>query len=1434
MDWNSFNTHGDSHEHAFEVMCNIIFEAWCKNEYGNRIIHFSFVNGTGGDGGVEAYAILDDKSIIAVQSKWFRDKIEASQIKQLSDSFNTAIKIRPNLKQYIVCLPRDLGSTRYSRNNTPAHTTEENRWELFVEQCKTVDPTVDVVLWSETKLLERLVTPSLQGVYNFWFKRTEAFDNAFNISFNKAIGSWAKENYIPDIYSEGVIHETLSLNFGSYAYSEKRYNSLKNLFNEMDALRHSYGDLISLGIPKEEKDIEEKIKNDISVLDEWLDLLRSNESLIRDGEIVRFNDDFELSCKEDDLKNSSLHFGKYAFFYDIEKTLNSIYETYYKFRRLFEINSDNRIVFLGNPGSGKTTGIVGEMSQWLEETTHLPILVHAKDFARGDNWCSILQRTLGLSSDWNENEMFTSMENVALLRRHPNPDGIGIVPKVVICVDGVDEADWCFWREKINEVKAFAEPYPYLRFVFLSRPYVFDKWYELDYRQCFKSLPMNGDVPVTKLLDAYFSKYRITIGNNHWIKQVLRTPLSVRLFCDVYSNSSVEKLDKNTTAITRLFKKKIDSIEDRYKDRITESFPAGYMKNVLCILADLFIDNNPITYSCIKESVSDQFRNSIDIILDCLSQEGFIFHYYNNTDDFSSQELLYSWGMQPAFDYLIAQKTFRAIDHGKEIRITEETGVSQMLALIVAEEKGKLLSEYNNVEIDESTLFSLSCYMLSNASVCAAGAFRDYLFELVNTSVDRFRYVVNKVIIPTSGIYDHPVGARFLDCFLRGFEHSVVRDIWWSIPAYLRNSSEADWHSSIDLDFEYIELATDDNAFTKPLVLAWSLSSVNNEVRRSARLKLSKWGIVNPISFFELLIYLSDLNDEQVLEDLFSIAYGIAFDPNVEQEYLIRLCTWILENVFSKSGLIKYENSFIRHFCSGIIKIAVSRELMVVGSEIAINPPFKNANHYLEIAPEAAKSVRMSGFLAIDYDLARYVLCDELDEFFKTSFDTGLYHTETEHFLEFYKNKYKIHDLTVDGLIISMAYQYLRSQGWDASVFWHYDEKNNMGIDNAIRNTYHQADHGAMSAVMTITEKNVWISRHKMEAFFADVLPYDYRRNEDDSTYINNYALLESFTNLFQEITNDSIRFKKSKWFHMETLTKIGTDTINKNTIENWMQHGQVPDFEEWIFNYETSILLNSFTHSKNNYAGIEETIWISSGIVNQQTFKVFIDNLDLYFDARYELTRVNDFTTQFDDVRCCSPIEACLVYPELESNRDICFDANGKRIRIKKMVSSCLCKDEVETEKTYIFPSNIARTLLDITYCDGYQFFNEKGEVIADYYTNREPFNTSQEILLVNKDALNSALRKHHYKMFWVFRVYRNPSLKVYEQYPSILHDTDRTYIVWKENRKVVFKEFVDVEMPRQNNICYDDPLMRLIQSYSSVDCTDTDDKSKSNDIEE
>jgi len=192
------------------------------------------------------------------------------------------------------------------------------------------------------------------------------------------------------------------------------------------------------------------------------------------------------------------------------------------------------------------------------------------------------------------------------------------------------------------------------------------------------------------------------------------------------------------------------------------------------------------------------------------------------------------------------------------------------------------------------------------------------------------------------------------------------------------------------------------------LALAWSLSSVNNTVRQRSRYKLTTWGISNPLEFWKLFEKCISINDIQVLEDIFAVSFGIALDQFISDEYLVTASKWFVENLFSNEGLKKYENVVLRYYGAGIVKIAISHGLIDVGLHQLVTPLYSYDSDYLPLCRDALDSERMRGYQAIGYDLARYVLCDRLDDFFKTDYITKKYPYKTDEFIKKYETKYSL------------------------------------------------------------------------------------------------------------------------------------------------------------------------------------------------------------------------------------------------------------------------------------------------------------------------------------------------------------------------------------------------------------------------------------------
>ena len=128
-------------------------------------------------------------------------------------------------------------------------------------------------------------------------------------------------------------------------------------------------------------------------------------------------------------------------------------------------------------------------------------------------------------------------------------------------------------------------------------------------------------------------------------------------------------------------------------------------------------------------------------------------------------------------------------------------------------------------------------------------------------------------MLPLSRDCEHPLGVMLLDEFLNGFEKPAQRDILWSVPGYLRNSTGKRWYQSetFALEGDNYLLDSEDTHEGCPTVYAWALSTVNNSLRKLYRNRLMEWAHLVPEEFYRLFLKFSSVNDPQIKSDLFSI-----------------------------------------------------------------------------------------------------------------------------------------------------------------------------------------------------------------------------------------------------------------------------------------------------------------------------------------------------------------------------------------------------------------------------------------------------------------------------------------------------------------------------------------------------------------------------------
>lgn len=628
MDWTKFQTYSESNTKAFETLCNQLFENWCYEEFRDNIKFFQVVNGAGGDGGVESFTVLNDGKIIGLQAKWFRESINSSRINQIKKSIETALKIRPQITKYIVCAPRDLSSITGKGDNA-----EDKRWNDLVNSMKNKYPDLELELWNDFRIDKELHKESSVGILKFWFKNSEISEEKIKNNFEVSKSSWLESKYEPKLSQFGVINNRLCQLLGKEDERLYFYNIFSNFINLVYAYNNAVEELSNVCKETDEVLFSElfkfqdnfcKLKNtSISIL-EW----------IKDESALSLNIDeydfiFDCAIIEDLLKESKIRYKFQYHCYDIENILKKIeyLNLYEEVRKFKDSLSRNSIVFLGEPGTGKTNGIASVAQKLIDENIHIPIVIQAKNITIGKSWKDIVVNSLGLSNDWEETEIWQALCSLASrkkLKIFNSNNEVNILPKVLIMVDAIDEtSDYGYWGNKVKESTLITKNYPQIRFCFTSRPHAVDRKINNVY---LYSLPHTGDVPCQQLFDSYMEYYHIKIKEAEWLRYSLNTPLTLKLFCETYKYQTVFD-DNINCSLAELIKKKVALIESEFSKFAKVSEDNQYILELIKLLSCKFIERAELERTELVNFIIEKLttdRGTAEKLLEYLEKYGVI------------------------------------------------------------------------------------------------------------------------------------------------------------------------------------------------------------------------------------------------------------------------------------------------------------------------------------------------------------------------------------------------------------------------------------------------------------------------------------------------------------------------------------------------------------------------------------------------------------------------------------------------------------------------------------------------------------------------------------------------------------------------------------------------------------------------------------------
>ncbi|MBQ7543163.1 MAG: hypothetical protein IJT44_12825 [Clostridia bacterium] len=1397
MNWDRIQTDGLSCEKAFEMLCNQLFENWCKEEYSTQLSHFHVINGSGGDGGVESIAVLKDNSIIGLQAKWFRSSIDSSRISQIRNSLKTAMNVRPEITQYIVCIPRDLASI-----TARGKTSERSRWESFLCEIKTAFPNLKIELWDDSRITSEMQKPKAEGINKFWFSNSEMGYEKIRYAFEKAKTGWLSTKYEPDLNSTGRISDLLKRYVGDFSSRRnlsEEFESIISLSQQfiieanciISSCDEKDSDLINC-LQTAKKDVQ-NVKSECEKIKCWL-IDEAFERPIYEMKLFQVS----FGSIKDQIKDSVKSFEKFLGVLNILKILNELSKV--EFHSMLSKADDNInskcILFLGNPGTGKTHGVSAFAESILNSRYHIPIIIPARDVPESYNWKDIIISTLNLAATWNEAELWQALISSVNKNRFQEEyitERITILPKVLVIIDGIDEsATHEKWIERIKETSTISKAYPQICFCFTSRPAVFSSSINYAY---VNHLNEAGDVPAFKLFDRYIEAYGIGLQNSQWLKYALNTPLSLKLFCELYKGRHDVCVGVPDVSMNQLWRKKIEQVQSEY-DKKEGNLPRN--QNVLksiVVLAKQFLQMRRIDRTILLEALKEEneFTDSTAAtIIDLFEKYGIVGSVCEKGSGLQPDRFIYYSGIQGYFDYASAEYLIEQYKNPSQIDFEKCNNVDintlYCLSIISIQRFGYLLTRNTTIRecINTVALIELQYYSLQNTDNETAQRFVDSCLKNMRHSAEQVSVIVNKLVLPLSRMTGHPLGVNLLDSFLNEFDKPAQRDIIWSLPPTLFKSANKRWYKNepIDILYEEIEeyhLTSNEKPDGLPLVYAWMLSSVDNRARKYCRDRLMVWAIYCPQEFYSLFLHFSSVNDPQVKSDLFSILMCVVFEYD-ENSYTKDVSSWILHNILDPSVIDKNRDISIRYYSISIIKKAVASGLFSVEEVRDFLPPYNVENNMIELNKEAMSGTRMGGYSAIDYDLSRYVLIDRFESWFNSfpqrqldALVNSLAKTHSDY-----------SEMTSEQFILSAAYAFILQMGWNEKEFYNRekDESGHYigGVDCSIRGSYRSADHGEQSEVMTVCEKYVWQARNSISGFLCDRLLFSYEQIQ-----VVDYSLLDDFIVPIQEVYQiDPDNIPDDRPWYIPELSKVDVDKefASKKEVSEYIKHADDINWEKWIRvkNDNSSyaipssklLALKMFACFKD-YSAINTLLFINSIVVPTDEIELFVDSIQ----------NDNDPCTVCDPTKWDGGIESsCYITP-----REVCwfsekphYDSHLKErfpsISIQSAVDGCCYNYPEYGDVYYYMPSSLLRNLLGVVDTNGYKYINKSDNVVSEYSIVGRKWETEQNYVLVDEANTLNTLKENGLSLVWIMQELREESDELSAKFDGYRFEKRQYYV--------------------------------------------------------
>lgn len=1435
-------TYGDSLENSFETLCTQIFERFLRRRHNNDLVKFRVINGAGGDGGIEAYGELASGYIVAVQAKWFREVLKDVEIGQIRNSITTAMKLRPKIKEYIICIPHEVSSLKFGRGKKgeekkPIENYEEKTVDEFTKELYGLYPDLQITWWFEKEIELELQQPGNEGVFKFWFDREIISLQTLKKKFELERTGWLNERYIPELHGQGQIRDEYQKVCFSSVYRAEMCSMLEK----------TAGDLRT-GIWLIDKFVGQN--SQVPSINNELDRVRKglteNLHAIELCQVAhkKGNDDFKVSELPDldvwtvitQLRKLKAH--------NLQKNtlpkLLAVLETIHRYNLKpfldFLRSSFTQYVklIIGDPGTGKTHGLANCVESHLVENGPA-ILIQAKG-SPVRNWTDLLCDSLELTG-WQKDEILAALEALAersdvqkAAAGKPGEEIDGELTKVIICVDGLDEDNEHFeeWYSRIRESVKLSISHPRVRFVFSARRYFYNNE-KLPDDRFFDSvtLPHEGDVSIMKVAPIYFSKqhYNIQLPSYAVIRGI-DSLLALRLFCEEYRNKTIKETDQIITATRDLINLKIDRVNKEFV--ALSGRQIGSTRNpildAMTVIAEHFYGSPEIEHNQLVSLVASRLNpyldgSGIDSLIDYLARNGFLIRSQRTEGAvLKKKSFFYSVTYQSLIEHIISEEIYQQILTGSLSMIPEflhrtmaaprgqavnplevrpNVRIIQNIVNNLLAETGKLIgvNDFLKEGFDDEQIVKLQLTAIAQAPRVVAEKFAAFVDKMFDGGYVNFSYVVEYLILPSSYSSESLFGAEYLHTKLAGMPSVFDRDKKWSgfDPHEEGLLSEDERHrynfGANKILFTGIshrdpELQTWNLHNDRPLVFAWGLSTIDQQLRHKLRVALTGWAVACPYEFLLLLKKVFSCDDPQIHEDLASVALGVASRVK-DPIHLQPLAQWALDNVFYQ--LEVHRNVIVRQGFRALVERAYQVGAVSEQFVEQCRPRPMDKVVVLPLAEDLEMGSRGECY-PIVHDLAWYVINEAYDKFLEvpSAMEDGVIDNdcpEAKNLLNEYRKIYNNPNLYAFNWTLAVAIAYIR----------------NLGFSRTEGNSFTDATHGSKSDVFTYEEKYTWLAVHFIQGYLADYVPAE--EGSDKRAFIRDYSQLTDLANPAESLINAASLIRdqtKNAWVIKESLTReLSTSENLRESITNWVNEEPTFDPDKWISFESTDFYPNAAENKKwtalLNHTALHDSeqycysrLDVRAALLRSVDLATFKNLIDADPDSLDFIKHLDGFHASPATDTYSNPTDiAWMTWIEENYSTESFFDSTTDEEKFLNHTLTRIVQTGVEGEKYWLLPSKEIRTLIECYDFENGELKDATGAVRAFVHKASDGrIDDNQEMVLIDAQALQT-LRAAGYEVVWFFEHFKekNPLDKGPDKDFHV--QKVRKYFVWPDEEK-------------------------------------------------